>query len=106
MFGCVAKFFQPPPPMFKSYTKENASEEQVKEALIQCGYPHIYGGDKDDTVNDVAQRENCMFRKGFKYRSGYKGICSLQGKQAIPACLSSKHEIIPDKLPSSRNGNE
>lgn len=72
--------------MFKSYVKEGATEEEVKQAMLQCGYPNIAGGNKEDTNFDAEIWERCMFKKGYRYRSGYKGICSLKGRHDISAC--------------------
>ena len=59
--GCLgSKPFQPPPPMFKSYIKEGATEEDIKRSMLECGYPNVHGGNANDTNEDVAKRENCM----------------------------------------------
>jgi len=89
MCACFGgKLFQPPPSMYKTYVKEGASENIVKNAMLECGYLNPEGGKENDINNEVARREICMFGKGFKYRSGYKGMCSLPGKSTLPACQS------------------
>lgn len=89
LIACGYKPFQPAPPMYKTYKRAGATEQETKDSMLECGYPNIYGGMKDDTENDVARRENCMFRKKFKYNDEYRGICSLPGKkEKLPACRS------------------
>ena len=84
----IREGFQPPPPMFKSYVKQGTSEAETKQAMLECGYPNVFGGGRQDTSNDVAIREQCMFKKGFTYRSGYQGICSLKNQNILQACRS------------------
>ena len=90
--GCFGwKPFQPPPPTFTQWTKDGVTAEGVKQALRQCGYIDIfgYGGDKDSSINDHAQRQNCMFKNGFKYKGGYRGLCAEIERKHLPACQSS-----------------
>ncbi|SFH62983.1 hypothetical protein SAMN04515618_101246 [Collimonas sp. OK307] len=86
--ACAYRPFQPNPPMYELYVKDNATESDVKAAMLKCGYPSIAGGSRGNSSEVVAKRENCMFENGFKYRDGYKGICSLQSAQNTPACQS------------------
>jgi hypothetical protein len=88
--GCsVGKPFQPPPPMYQSYTKDGATASDVKSVMRQCGYAHEFGGNPGDTSEEVARRENCMFRNGFKYRDGYEGICSFKESSRLDACKNN-----------------
>ena len=79
------KPFQPHPPTFTQWV---ISADGVKAAMRQCGYIDLfgYGGDRNSTLNDHAERENCMFKKGFKYKDGYQGLCSSSDRKDIPAC--------------------
>ncbi len=90
--GCLgSKPFQPHPPIYAQWTKDGLTAEGVKQALRQCGYIDIlgYGGDKDSSINDHAQRENCMFKNGFKYKDGYRGLCASIERKNLPACQSN-----------------
>lgn len=89
--GCgEAKPLQPPPPQFASYMKEGVTVEEIKQSMIQCGYPNVAGGKIGDKDSEIAARENCMFDKGFRYRDGYKGICSLKRGAVLSACAARR----------------
>ena len=85
------KPFQPHPPTFTQWVKDGVSSDGVKEAMRQCGEIDLYGygGDRNSTMNDRAKRENCMFINGFKYKSGFQGLCTLKSYKDIPACQSN-----------------
>jgi hypothetical protein len=87
LYGCINKPFQPTPPAFKTWTKVGVSEEDVKQAMLNCGYPNVGGfaGTKY-TPNEVAHAEQCMFRKGFRFKDDWKGICSLRGGNTLSEC--------------------
>jgi hypothetical protein len=88
------KPFQPHPPTFTQWAKNEVSADGVKEAMLQCGYKDLYGygGDRDSTLNDHAKRENCMFRNGFRYKDGDQGLCTLKSYKDIPACQSNSQQ--------------
>ena len=89
MTACSAeKPFQPNAPTYTKWFKESVPEDGVKEAMRQCGYKDLYGygGDRGSTNEDIAKRQNCMFKNGFQRSDGYKGICSLSGAEKISAC--------------------
>ncbi|MFC6282229.1 MULTISPECIES: hypothetical protein [Polaromonas] len=81
-----AKPFQPPPPMFKDFLGAGVNEAEVKTQMLRCGYKNVALEVPSTTPNDVARREICMFKAGFKYADGYKGICSLPQGSKIEAC--------------------
>jgi hypothetical protein len=86
--ACLYEPFQPSPPEYVMWTKKNVEHQGVKKAMRDCGYKDLegYGGDRNRTLEDLAKRQNCMFRDGFQYDDGYKGICSLKGIEKIAAC--------------------
>lgn len=85
--SCVSKPFQPPPPMFKMFSKLGSSEEDVKRELLSCGFPNVISGaSPNESNNSVAVHEVCMFRKGFLYIDGYKGLCSTQIANNLSSC--------------------
>ena len=62
-------------------------EQGVKQAMLDCGYKNLYGyGGPVTTIEEDARMENCMFANGFRYKSGYKGVCSLKVGPSIVAC--------------------
>jgi hypothetical protein len=85
--GCINKPFQPAPAEFKLWIKSGASEDDVKEVMLLCGYPNIAGfaGTKA-SVEKTTSVEECMFRKGFQYRDGWKGKCSERNRAPLMAC--------------------
>lgn len=86
--GCASKKpFQPPPPEYSEWIKNDVLEEGVKQAMKDCGYKDLYGYGDQTSANDVARRQNCMFKNGFSRRSGYKGLCSLKEQNYLPACM-------------------
>jgi hypothetical protein len=88
--ACLYKPFQPSPPAYTRWIKKNVGHEGVKKAMRDCGYKYIYNhADITDTTEDFARRENCMFKNGFQYNDGYKGICSLSDAGKVAACHSS-----------------
>lgn len=87
MAGCFGiKIMQPPPSNFEFFKTNDKTYEDIKKTMIVCGYPNVNRGNRDDTNNDIAKREICMFRNGFKFNDGYKGMCSLQQQSNLPAC--------------------
>ena len=87
--SCQNRFFKTKQ---HGYVNANACiAEGVKEAMRQCGYIDIvgYDGDRDSSINDHAQRENCMFKNGFKYKGGYRGLCASIERKNLPACQSN-----------------
>lgn len=89
LYGCSFKLFQPSPPAYETWAKRGVSEEGIKQAMLQCGYPAAYGFVGDYIPNEVAAAEECMFRNGFVFKNGYKGICSWADRKDLPACQSA-----------------
>lgn len=81
------KPFQPSPPEYKKWEKKGSSEEVTKQQMLSCGYPFVYGFSNNYIPNDVAVAESCMFNNGFHYISGYAGICSVENRKNMPACM-------------------
>lgn len=70
--GCVGKPFQPLPPLFKTWAKAGTVPDQVKEALLNCGYGNPYAGFETNliAVENIAAADRCMEDLGFKYLVG------------------------------------
>jgi hypothetical protein len=87
--GCInARPFQPNPPMYQLYVKDGATESDVKASMLKCGYPNVVGNSGDETLNEKAERQNCIARNGFKRSDGLPGICPLRAD--LPACQSAQ----------------
>ena len=78
--------FKPPPSIYESFVKNGVSADDVKQAMLECGYSNPFHIDRHVTINDSTKWENCMFANGFRYKRGYKGTCSLRNSKDIPAC--------------------
>lgn len=86
--GCIPKkAFQPNPPAYKDWYKGSLSDEEIKQEMLSCGHQNPYTPDRNDSINDRAIKEICMFDKGFKYTSGFKGICYIINLHDKPACV-------------------
>jgi hypothetical protein len=84
--ACSVRGFQPPPPNYKAWIKNGTTEQDIKQAMLDCGYPNPFTT-ANASGNDEAKWENCMFKKGYKYSSGYKGMCATAiNAKDLPAC--------------------
>ncbi len=85
--GCVNKPFQPVPPLFETWERVGTAPDQVKEALLSCGYDNPYTGFATHliTVEKIAAGSQCMRRLGFRYLIGIP-ICEQPGNDRILAC--------------------
>ncbi|RZT05614.1 hypothetical protein SAMN05216319_5090 [Duganella sp. CF402] len=90
--ACSFRGFKPPPPAFESYVRAGASGDDVKRSMLACGYRNVFITDRDETLNDLASHENCMFSQGYRHPDGWKGLCSRNYEQdlALPACVEKK----------------
>lgn len=58
--------------------------------MLGCGFPNVITGEgAADSLSDIAIRENCMFKKEFRYSDGYRGICSTQAGKTITQCTEN-----------------
>lgn len=89
--GCsIRDSFQPLPPMFKNWEKIDSSPEEVKRALLKCGYDNPYNGFDPQvkiTINTLAKSSKCMRDNRFNYKlSNGKAICDFTEWENLPAC--------------------
>jgi hypothetical protein len=89
--GCsIKESFQPLPPMFKNWEKDRSSPEEVKKALLKCGYDNPYNGFEPQakvTINELARSSKCMRDSGFRYLLGDgRIICDFAEWRNLPAC--------------------
>jgi len=85
-----AKPFQPPPTAIESWVKPGVGRDERLKQLLDCGFPNaggFYGSSaRGVTIEDEIRAERCMFDNGFKYKSGWAGLCSLSGENVRAAC--------------------
>ncbi|MYM32347.1 hypothetical protein GTP58_28850 [Duganella sp. CY15W] len=86
--GCAHKPFQPTPAEFMIWQKNNTSEDEVKSAMLFCGYPNVGGfSGVDASFEERTSAEECMFKSGFFHRDGSLGTCASKGRrEALAAC--------------------
>jgi hypothetical protein len=91
MAGCVTReAFQPPSPLFQSYAKNGASPDEVKRALLDCGYDNPYSGFqsyKKVSNEELAKAEICMSKKGYRYIfSKTQTRCDFESNADLSVC--------------------
>ena len=93
--GCTRDFYQPRPPLFQTWTKKGASNDESKKALLICGYDNPYTGyDVQKMRNDPNTLENglradiCMEKSGFKsvYVDEGKSLCQVSPWSKLKEC--------------------
>lgn len=107
LIGCNfgGGFRAPPANKFSWKLKtNNGSVEQTDTALRECGEydePEHWkrlnrSPPQDEFESWKAEKEQCMFRKGYRITNGSKGTCAYSDRrETIPAC-QGKDVIIPD----------
>lgn len=93
LHGC-AKPFQPPPPTFKLWEKPEASDDEVKRAMLECGYPSPFGGG-GKTNNEIALMQLCMGKNGFFYHPQLRLFCVTY--PMLDACQVANEGKIPNR---------
>jgi hypothetical protein len=66
--ACNQDPFEPPPPTYTLWLKANAYPDDVIKAMQECGYENVYGYDADKigAKEEIANRRECMVKKGFR----------------------------------------
>jgi hypothetical protein len=77
----------PSPPLFKTWVKPDATENDVKNAMRDCGFPNAGSTTPQDSRNEVAKMYLCMHKRGYSEQSGFD-ICSTN--RELPACIEEK----------------
>lgn len=98
--GCTGKPFQPPPFEFESWEKSEASEQEIKKALLECGYPDPFVAGGKATANEFVIMSRCMEKSGFSSKMPYS-LC--RGNFNLPACALQETEI-PSRAIEKRLG--
>ncbi len=88
--ACVPRGFAPPPSDDEAFTNKNRPNmNQVREALNDCGDNQAKKNNETQTNADARVIE-CMFAKGFYFKSGWGGPCSAdEYRSKLPACLNA-----------------
>jgi len=84
---------------YESWRKSGASDDEVKRAMLECGYYSPFGGEYPMDQNSRALSNQCMIKYGFSQTeylklSGGKTLC--EDRPEIPACQLPLDQI-PDR---------
>ena len=92
--GCGLRPFgsAPPPPMFATYYKQGFAIAAIQREMTDCGYKNTNVALRTDTIEDIAIRQACMLKKGFRFTGGASYICDDLGSNSTPSC-NQKYEI-------------
>jgi hypothetical protein len=87
--ACHAMPFQPPPAEFTQWRKAGAGEGDVKGSMLSCGYADISGSDSSATLEQEAERFQCMKRAGYSRTDGFD-FCTQGTKRPLAACAKAQ----------------
>lgn len=105
--GCVSDYFQPPPPTYKVWNKQGASELDVKKALLECGdaspsstyqmYEYAFQLKSEKEIVDyILLTDACMEQYGYKEnRWTFRDKCSWSHNKHLPACQPNPNIPTP-----------
>lgn len=71
----VTGSFQPIPPMFQNWEKSGTTPDDVKKALLVCGYDNPFTGfdaRKEVSLNERARITKCMRDDAFLYLAAHE----------------------------------
>jgi hypothetical protein len=93
--SCISQeAFQPPPPSYTYWTRLSDSVEDVKRAMLECGYPTPFSADVSITTDEeVAKMQRCMEKSGFIHKGNFGTFC--QQYTALQACQFNA--VIPER---------
>lgn len=89
--ACTPRGFRPPPSDEEAMTsKSRPAVNQVRQTLNECGdlQPKHEG---ESQTNAEARVIECMFQKGFYFKSGWGGLCAEppEYRAKLPACQNA-----------------
>lgn len=90
--ACTPRGFRPPPDIEETYTSQaRPTLTQIKQALADCGFSRpLQRIDGESFDNARARVNECMFLRGFYFKSGDGGYCSDPDYRAkLPACANA-----------------
>jgi hypothetical protein len=88
----LGRGFKPPPNANEGWTsKQNPSQVEVNKAMITCGTTELSDGTgQDNSPTARVTRQECMFKKGFFYKSGWGGLCTIpEVRSSNTACATA-----------------
>ena len=86
----ISDSHQPLPDLYKSWKKDGASDNDVKAALLSCGYKDPYTGIVSNiSLNTRAGYSLCMQNKGYRYLFE-PIICEQNHQVPLRACTEKK----------------
>ncbi|MCQ2998213.1 hypothetical protein NLO98_00390 [Pseudomonas syringae] len=87
--ACFAKPFQPPTDEVELWKKPGEDERQVLSSMLACGSTNRYGIDPKATLEQKAERFECMKRAGYIRSDGFD-LCALDTRHELKACASAR----------------
>ncbi|MBC3948438.1 hypothetical protein [Pseudomonas folii] len=87
--ACFAKPFQPPTDEVELWKKPGEDERQVLSSMLACGSTNRYGIDPKATLEQKAERFECMKRAGYTRSDGFD-LCALDTRHELKACASAR----------------
>lgn len=90
--ACTPRGFRPPPSDEEAMTSKNRpAVAQVRQALNECGDLQPIKRQEGESLDNARTRVvECMFQKGFYFKSGWGGPCSDPSYRAeLPACQNA-----------------
>ena len=84
--ACSYKPFQPPPAMFKVWSKPTTSSQEIISSMKKCGLDEVTGYHENNTVRSTYRGEKCMENLGHELKGSYKGICASEIAQKTAEC--------------------
>jgi hypothetical protein len=88
--ACTPRGFKPPPSDEEAMTsKSRPTVNHVRQTLHECGdlQPKHEG---ESQTNANARVIECMFQKGFYFKSGWGGHCAVPDyREKLPACQNA-----------------
>ncbi|MFW1813314.1 hypothetical protein ACG9X6_01425 [Acinetobacter guillouiae] len=94
--GCSEKMFQPPPPEFKSWSKQGVELIEVKKKLLEYGFDTPSGFYNSRTYDDLAFASFCMEAAGYKALDGPARWCHNHPDKNLAACTPGAEIPTPD----------
>lgn len=83
--ACHARPFQPPPSEVDMWQKPGGNKDDVRHAMTACGYPDYSGNDGHATLEQKAQRFECMKHSGLARTDG-EDFCASMRSEHLKAC--------------------
>ena len=90
--ACTPRGFSPPPDIEDTLTSRfRPTVDQIKKVLDECGHSQPLRKLKNESLDNARARvQECLFAKGYYFKSGYAGVCANPEYQTdLPACRNA-----------------